>query len=163
MVATFLIDGMEIFFPIAVVAMLPTLMSINRVVTMSSHVGGKPWIYSSLIIPGCVIVAKVIMAIVWPPEETVGKDPEINHKRWPEKEARSEGDTEAEGNRRKEHASIADGIVPVASDKDITARRPDVIVWHPDPVRPHDLPMTGPPGIPPMDPYPTAGYPNMVR
>jgi hypothetical protein len=163
MVATFLIRCMQMLFPVAITSMLPTLMSINGVVTMTSHVGGKPWKYSSLIIPGGVIVAKIIVAIAWTPEETVGKDPHVDHKRWREKEARSQAHTEAKGNWCKQDTAMADGKIPVAPDKDIAPRRPHVMGWHPDPVRPHDRPVTGPPGIPPIGPYPTAGYPTILR
>jgi hypothetical protein len=154
---------MHIFFPIAVASMLPTLMSINGVVTMPPRVGGEPWKYASLIIPGGIIVTKIVVVIPWTQEETVGKNPQVNHKRWREIEAMCHGHTNAEGNRCKQHASIGDSEIPVAPDKDIAPRCPHVMGGHPDPVRPHDRPITGTPGIPSIGPYPTTGDPSIVR
>jgi len=66
---------MEVLSPIGVASMLPTLMSINGIIPMTPDVRRKPWKYASLIIPGGIVVTKIVVVIPWTQEETVGKHP----------------------------------------------------------------------------------------
>lgn len=162
-VAAFLIGRLQTLFPSAIVTIFPPLMGIDGVVAITFRMGGKPRVDPFSIVTRGIIVPKIVVVIARTEKEAIGKNPQVNPIGGSKVEAGHYCYAEGEENRCKQHAPMGNGKVPIAPDENISPGCPDIMSGDPDPVRPHDRPVTGPPGISFTRPYPAAGNPGMVR
>ena len=73
MFPTILVRCFHTVLPAVVLAMLPALMRINRVVAMSAGLEGKRGIEAALVIAGGIVIPEVIVVVVWSQEEVVSR------------------------------------------------------------------------------------------
>ncbi len=108
-----------------------------------------------------VVVAEIVMVVARPKEQVVRKDAHVDDGLRCVVKVRLAIHPLFEIHGREQHTASVKIIVPVAFHKDVAARRPDVMRWHPYPVRPCAHPVPGPPRPVAVAPDPRAGDPEM--
>ena len=114
---------------------------------------------------GIHITVVVAVVVVVPPRahKQVHKQTAANHHgRRRVAEARLQVDAIAEQYRREQQAAAFHHVIPIAAAEHGTARRPHVIVGHPNPARLVLGPVTGTPDVIAATVYPAARHPEVI-
>ena len=148
--------------PAAVVAMIPAVVGVDRIVAMATIVPSVGGIVSGTGIARRVVVAEVVVAVTRPHEEVIGED------------AQGDNDTRrvviigprivsvVEANGCEEHAAAGHRVIPVAVDIHVAAGGPAVAGRHPVPVVAQYHPVARTPGIAVFIPHPVSRNPVVV-
>ena len=118
--------GAQAAFPIAVAAVLPALVGIDRVIAAAAVMVVEDRVEPDGAITRRVVVAEEVVAIRRPQEQVVGDEGDVDHRGGPVVEARGMEDRPGEIDRCEQDAAMNDHVVPVAGDEDVAARRPEV-------------------------------------
>ena len=103
------------------------------------------------------------MAVSGPEKEGVLKDIQVDHKPGGKGEGQAEVYAWSEKDRGEQHSPACHDKIPVPDHKNISAGGPDIMGGNPDPVRAHEGPVAGLPGIASIVPHPASWDPGVVR